>query len=457
MINSNILKYFILAALTFFALFLMIESALLPVALLIISIFLILIVKYPKYGILLLFLVKPVLDATYFYKIPVLGLNFLQITGVMFPIFTILILASLKTDLSKYHLSRIIILLFLTSVISFVIYLLNYFYYSPSQLISLFISSLVILFQFSNGLCAYFLLPRLFHKENEKKLFFKMMIFASLFPLITAYLQVGGFFEGRTIRTTGELIRLTGLYHDSSNLRFYSFQSIVIILIYLQQYGLKTKIVYRLMLFGLIPLFIIIIYLGYSKAAIAILLAWSCIYIFVSRNYFLGGLLLGLFISSYFFVTKISAEVDKLFYKEIMFYEGTLSEDLEYTMLGGRFVRWEAIIDRFFHKSDLIEQLFGYYFTIGIRSHNDFLRIIISYGYIGFLLYSIFIFRIAFKVIISYKKHKDGLAFGAILLLVSFLIDSIGLTPSIYTGYSWIVFGVISLSINRDIIPEKKE
>ena len=142
----------------------MIESALLPIALLILSVFLILIVKYPKYGILLLFLVKPVLDATYFYQLPVLGINFLQITGVMFPIFAILILTSLKTDLSKYHLSRILILLILTSVISFIIYLLNYFYYSPSHLISLFISCLVILFQFSNGLCAYFLLPRLFHK-----------------------------------------------------------------------------------------------------------------------------------------------------------------------------------------------------------------------------------------------------------------------------------------------------
>ena len=126
-----------------------------------------------------------------------------------------------------------------------------------------------------------------------------MMILASLFPLITAYLQIGGIFEGRTIRTTGELMRLTGFYHDSSNLRFYSFQSIAVILIYLQLYGRTTGLIYRLLLFILIPLFIIIIYLGYSKAAIGILIAWSCIYILIRRNFMLGGILLGLFISTY--------------------------------------------------------------------------------------------------------------------------------------------------------------
>ncbi len=456
MLNSNIIKYIFLAALVFFALFLLLESALLPVAFLLLTIFLILIVKYPKHGILLLFLIKPLLDATYFYQIPVIGLNFLQITGVMFPIFTILILVSLKTDLSQYQLSRIIILLIITTVFSFITYLLNYIHFSGSRLIGFFISGLVILFQFSNGLCSYFLLPRLFQSESDKKLFFKIMILASLFPLLTAYLQIGGFFEGRTIRTTGELMRLTGLYHDSSNLRFYSFQSIVVVLIYLQLYGRKTGLAYRLLLFSLIPLFILIIYLGYSKAAVGILLAWSCIYILISRNYILGGLILGLFVTSYLFVPKVSTEIDKLFYKEIMYYEGTLSEELEYTMLGGRFVRWDIYIDRFF-RGDLLEQLFGYRFTIGIRAHNDFLRILISNGYIGIFLYTLFILSIMLKVFKSYLQYKDGIALGAVLLLISFLIDSIGLTPSIYTGYSWIVFGVISLSINRNIIPEKKE
>lgn len=452
--SPNLLRYVGAFILIYISLFLLQESLLLPLAITVLVIFLVLIVKQPKYGILLLFLTKPVLDATYFFKLPYIGLNFLQITGVMFPVFAIFILTSLKSKISKFYYWRIISLLIASAILSFLTYLIGYFHLGGARLLNLFVAGLVTLFQFLNGISAYFLIPQLFNNEKDKKLFLQILIWASLFPLITAYLQIFGIIEGRTLRTTGELMRLSGLYHDSTNLRFYSFQSIASIIIYLSLYKKSVKQPIRLILVILIFLFLFIIYLGYSKAAIAILLTWSLAYLIISRNVVLGGTALTGIIMLYLTVPKISYEIDKLFYKEIMYYEGTLSEELEYTLLGGRFVRWEGILTQF-ENSDFLHQLLGFRYTIGILSHNDFLRMLASYGLIGLAIYSLFLISIIFQSIRQYFIHRDGLAFGAILLLIAYIIDSTGLTPSIYTGYSWVVFGIISLSINRHIGKEE--
>lgn len=449
-LSPTLVRYLLIFLFIFASLFFLQESLLLPIAFTVLSIILILIIKYPKYGILFMYLTKPILDATYFFKLPYIGLNFLQMTGVMFPVFSILILINLKSRISDYYYWRIILLLIVSAVLSFLTYLFGFIHLGGTRLLQLFVSGLVILFQFTNGLSAYFLIPQLFREEKDRKLFLKILIWATLFPLITAYLQIFGIIEGRTLRTTGQLIRISGLYHDSTNLRFYSFQAIACIIIYLSIYKKSLSIPFRLILLTIIGLFIFIIYLGYSKAAIAIILSWSLAYLLISRNIVLGGFSLFAIIFLYMTVPRISYEIDKLFYKEIMFYEGTLSEELEYTLLGGRFVRWEVIISRF-ENSDILHKILGFNYTIGIVSHNDFLRVLASYGLFGFVIYSIFLLSIIFQTIRQYFVHRDGLAFGSILFLIAFMIDSTGLTPSIYTGYSWVVFGIISLSINRHI------
>jgi O-antigen ligase len=221
-------------------------------------------------------------------------------------------------------------------------------------------------------------------------------------------------------------------------------------------YESEIKFYIKAILISLIPAFTYIIYLGYSKAAIAILVTWVGSYLFITRNIIVGFSLITIIVGSYLFIPQVNTEIDKLFYKEIKYYDGSLSEELEYTLLGGRFLRWEAQLDRFF-ESDIIGQMFGYRFNIGIISHNDFLRVLVSYGFFGFVIYVFFILLLSYKVLLTYFKYKDGLSFGAVFLFISFFIDSLGLTPSIYTGYSWVVFGVIGLSINRNIHEIKKE
>lgn len=430
-------------------------SFLLPVVFIIIIFFIGLSIKQPKTAIMLLFFTKPIVDATWNYQFPLLGLNFLQISGILFPLMTVVIIYSYKINLNRYQFYYLINLLIISSCCSMIIYILNFIHLSSEYLINRIVMSLIILLQFINGFCAYYILPSILKTNRDRSVFIFILILASFFPLITGYLQILGIFEGRVLRTTGSLMRISGLYYDSTNLRFYSMQAIIAIFIYLKLNKSNLSVLSKAILLILVPMFLYIVYLGYSKSAIVILFSWSFTYLLISGNIKTSIIILSCLLLSYFFIPTINIEIDKLFFKEIMYYEGTLSEELEYTMLGGRIYRWEAYLARYI-SGDMIEQLFGYNFAIGIRSHNDFLRLLISNGFIGFLLYFMFLVFIGYKIFIAYFRYKDAISLGSVLLFLSFFIDSLGLTPSIYTNYSWFVFGIISLSINRDIIGKRK-
>jgi len=449
--NKNIfLLWASIFLVTFFNVFLIKESFVLPVVFFIILFFIIFSIRQPKTAIILLFIAKPIIDATWFYKLPFINLNFLQINGVLFPLFAILLIYTQKIEIKRYYSFLLIALLISSTVFSFVFFLINGLQMGGNIFIKRITYGLVILFQFLNGFSSYFILPFFFNKEKDKKTLLLCFIISSLFPLITAYAQIFGLFEGRMLRTTGELMRISGLYYDSTNLRFYSMQAIIALMIYLKLYYNAINNTKKIFLLIMIVSFLYIMYLGYSKAAITILIVWTILYFLLSGNTLTSILIIASFILLYIFIPKIGYEIDKLFYKEVMYYDGTLPEELEYTLLGGRVLRWEAFLQKFIN-SDFLDQLFGYQFNVGLTSHNDFMRLLISNGIIGFILYFTFIIFLCFKTFITYFKYKDAISLGAVLLFISFIIDSIGLTPSIYTNYSLFVFGIISLSINRNI------
>lgn len=435
------------------ALLLLLQSWALPIAFVVILTFLVLTVRKPKIAILLILITKPIIDATWEFRVPAIGLNFLQIIGVLFPVIVFFIVYANRVQFRNYVALQLFGLFVFINCLS---YFVSTFGVGSTMLEGMFffVKYLGILFQFLNSFAGYLIIPFIFKSKDDHRELFWALILAGIFPAVTGLLQMGGFITGRTLRTTGDLMRLSGFYHDSVNMRIYSFQTLLAIYIYLSNYiDLNDKYynLKRTTCLAFIPVLLIIIYKGYSKAAMAIFVSWILIYFLFQRKVFTGAVFLVLLGVAYVGNETLRNETEKLFYKEIMYTEGTMPAELEYTMLGGRFTYWGKALDEF-EKQDLASQMIGYKYLAGGGVHNDFIRVLISNGAVGLIVYAILILYFAIALLNAFIINKDALSLGAIMIFVSFIIDSIGLVPLLYPGYCWITFGIISLSLNRDTL-----
>jgi hypothetical protein len=195
-----------------------------------------------------------------------------------------------------------------------------------------------------------------------------------------------------------------------------------------------------------------VIYRGYSKAAIAIILAWGALLLFMSRQRVFVSLLFGTVL--FFVVTtdnRIIDEIESLFRKEIWYAEGQLHENLQYTLLGGRFVYWGSALDNFVDQ-ELAVQLVGIDYVRAASLHNDFLRTLMATGAIGLILYVFLLLQMMWHVVLRTVNRSSKLALPALLALTAFIIDSLGLVPLLYPGYSWVTFGIISMTLHPTLI-----
>jgi O-antigen ligase len=197
-----------------------------------------------------------------------------------------------------------------------------------------------------------------------------------------------------------------------------------------------------------IPLLLIIIYRGYSKAAVAIILAWGSILLLMSRQRLFMSLLSG--VALVLVATtenRVTDEIESLFRKEIWYAEGQLHENLQYTLLGGRFVYWGSALDNFVDQ-ELAVQLVGVDYVRAASLHNDFLRTLMATGAIGLILYVFLLLQMVWHVVLRTVNRSSKLALPALLALTAFIIDCLGLVPLLYPGYSWVTFGIISMALH---------
>ncbi|MCK6542680.1 hypothetical protein L6Q79_08365 [bacterium] len=441
----------VIASLTVIAGFLATISPLLPLALGILVALGYLITTSIKKAILVLLLTKPIIDATWLFKIPFVGLNALQIVGSVFPIMILIYLLIARPKLANSKALRLFSIFVVLNTMSYLLFCINSSNTGIEGVFSLMIAYIGHFLQFLNSFAAFIVFPILFKTPKEQKFFFQILILSLIFPLVTGLAQIFGFFEGRVLRTTGDLQRISGLYYDSSNMRMYSLQALAIIFIYFSYFLKTTDKYYKssvTFLLIAVPLFLLIIYYGYSKAAISILIIWLLCYMILNNKILIGIIIIFIFGMTYLTNDTIQIEIEKLLYKEIKYTEGTLNPEHEYTLLGGRIARWQMLIDDFLNR-DLSEQLIGFRFNVGIIAHNDWIRILVSNGVIGLISFIVFVSYVFYKLIAIYMIYRDGFSTGAIMIFFMFIIDSIGLVPLLYPGYCWYTFGILSLALNR--------
>ncbi len=418
------------------------QSVLTPLVVVILLLSTAFLFKNWKNAFFVLFLTRPVIDTAYNYNI-LFGFSPLHFIGVAFPLLTLSYFLQAKHS-APLKARRPMILFLLSNVLSALATMVS----NPSE--PSFIYGLMIFFQSANFVSAYLLLPFLVESEKELNRFVVMLMIAGLFPLLTGLAQSFGVLPGlKTIRTTGELVRISGWYYDSSNMRFYMFQTIVSSLLVISFNRSRMSRTAHALLLGVMAGSFYVLYRTYSKSALAIMVVGMFMYFLLRRQFVLALSGLVACVIAYAAVDTIRRDVDSLLWKEIWYAQ---LEDKEqfYTpsLLSGRVGVWEQQLEAF-KASDIISKAVGISYFFGRHAHNDFMRVLISTGFIGLSLFVFAYGALVSYLIAGYMRYRDALSIMALIVFAALLIDSFGLTMTLVTSYCWFSFGIMSLSINR--------
>ena len=112
--------------------------------------------------------------------------------------------------------------------------------------------------------------------------------------------------------------------------------------------------------------------------------------------------------------------------------------------LSGRWYGWEASLQRFANRP-LVFQILGNGYPGA--AHNDFLARLFSGGVVGLFIYSVLLASIAMRILKNHRRGPSPLNVMAIMIFAMWLVDTLGLHPSLYPSYQWYVWGFIGLSL----------
>ena len=143
-----------------------------------------------------------------------------------------------------------------------------------------------------------------------------------------------------------------------------------------------------------------------------------------------------------YYSSELIGHVEQLFNKEISAVEGTGQVQRTFA---GRWYIWDQLWSDW-QRFPFLGKIFGAGHT-ALGAHNDYLQILFQGGILGVTIYIILLFSVGWSLVRNLIKKVDPLVVAALMAFTMWLIDTVGLVPSAYSGYQWFVWGVIGLSL----------
>ena len=383
-----------------------------------------------NFGILAAFLFKPVIDTGYLTYFG--GIRLPELVGVAVPLLVLMRSFTPGQKLSEMPLFRIWLIYLIYNVLTFSLY-------------GDAISSIGLSFRVLNGFVGFYMMQAFFHDRESFRRLLLVIILAGIFPMATGIYQAltGVVWQERI--TVG-LSRNVGLYHDSVTFRNYAFQTLSAVFLF-WFYFLKPRgdFIKRTLLLILVGACLVVLFKIYSKAAVAIMTLWILIYCVSYKRIVPAILSVGLLFGiNFLYQGQVFSEVEQLFTKEIAAVTDTADELAFQRTLSGRWYGWETLLQNYADRP-LVVQIFGN--GNPSSAHNDFLIRLMSGGVIGLFIYVVLLASIAMRILKNYRRGPSPLNVMAIMIFVMWLVDTIGLHPSLYPAYQWYVWGFIGLSL----------
>ena len=384
----------------------------------------------PFAGVLCIFLVKPVIDATW--NSHLFGFNALKFMGAMVPIVFLIRFFLLGENKRRgMPLKGVWISYLFVNLLTVVMIVAT----------GNFMAALEIFLRILNGFVGFYLLQTYVTNREQFRKFVIVLILAGFFPIGMGVYQAATGVVWRERMTVG-LMRNVGFYHDAFSFRAYAYSTIVGILLY-WSYFIKRSVLVRLFLVGFGAACAVVIFKIYSKAGYAIFVLWTATWtIFNKKILWLVVICVGIVGANILLGNKIYHEVEQVFSRETAAIDGTGRAD---RALAGRYSVWTEFYS-IWEEADFIGQFFGTGNPAG-RAHNDYLRVLVSGGVVGLAAYVLLIVVVGWKVLINLFRSWTPLNLVAAMVFMMYFIDTIGLTPAVYPAYQWLCWGVIGLAL----------
>ena len=257
------------------------------------------------------------------------------------------------------------------------------------------------------------------------------------------------------------LERLSGLYHDIGNQRTYILQFLAAMLLYWSYYLQPGRNFFqKSILVILAGIGMMSLYFSYTKAGVLIFMLWLVIWTVGKRSLAPALLVIPVILAvNIYSDNKLSEEIELMYSREVtaLTSEGSTvyGEDVTKRALAGRGFVWAQFLE-LYANAPLYQKVFG--MGTPRAAHNDFLAILLMTGMVGLLLYTLLLINIGIRVARNYWRERSPLNVMAVMLFAMWLVDSIGLVPSFYPNYQWLVWGFIGLSfkgVQLDAAPDK--
>lgn len=397
-------------------------------------------------GILVAFLTKPIIDASWASSLG--GVSALKAVGVLVPVLVLVRVFSSRNR-PKIPLLTVWLAYVIYSACSFSLQIV----FSPNSLDVNLVSFADSTFRVLNGLAGYLMIQCYFTDREHVRRLLLCLLLAGVFPLFIGVFQAASGVTWQERETVG-LARNVGLYHDSFSVRAFVFQTLAAIFLYWSYFLDRGRTVKGIALLGLTAVCLLVLYKIYSKAGVFILLAWLIIWSVGARK-----LLPILFIVSCVLIANVLTddlmvqEIQQLFSKEVTATEEGTEMAVQKRSLGGRWYLWDLYWERY-SRSSILEQFFGS--GRAVPAHNDFLARLISSGVIGVTIYVLLLWRTGVALVRNYLRKRSPLNVMGLMVFAMWIIDTIGLVPSLYTSYQWFVWGFIGLALRGVDWDERK-
>ncbi len=301
-----------------------------------------------------------------------------------------------------------------------------------------------IFFRQINGLVGFYMVQAYFAKDDKPRRFFWALAIAGLFPMAQGiYERVTGV-HWRITLGEGNLIRNIGLYHDAITIRYYALQTVLALLVLSALY-FKRKTILQVLATAYGVVCAAVIQGAYSKSGTLSLASWLVLWPILLRR-FKALAVLGIVTAGVaaLYAPVITRSVETIFNKEINAINGDVG--VEHTF-SGRWYTWQALWDQWQH-FDTFAKLFGGG-QLATGAHNDYLQALFQGGIVGLMLYVSLLLVLLTRVARDLWQKADPFSVAALLVMIMWLIDTVGLVPSAYSGYQWFAWGVVGLSMRR--------
>jgi O-antigen ligase len=301
-----------------------------------------------------------------------------------------------------------------------------------------------IFFRHLNGFVGFYMLQAWFADERYTKRLLSAMVIAGVFPMATGVYEALTGDHWKITLGEGGLIRNIGMYHDGITIRYLALQTILAVTLFTTLY-LHRRWISSLLstAYGAVCAFVM--YGAYSKAGIVTLGSWLLIWPTLLRKvrtlvvFGVAGLILAGAYSD-----KIVDTVSVVFNKEIGVAQGELGVDRSFS---GRWYTWKAMLEER-ESFTSTQRLFGSG-QMALGAHNDYIQVLFHGGVVGLLLYIGLLLGIFVRIVLDLLRRMDPWSVAALLAFIMWMVDTIGLVPSAYSGYQWFVWGIIGLAFRK--------